>query len=84
MGSRLGEFADSQKEVVERSRFKVSSYQNEIDKRDDEVNRLKAMLSNKEDNLKVVSVEQQNQSQRSKDLEDEVEFKNGEINRLRA
>ncbi len=41
MGKKMDEFVASQKEMYEKSKFKVSSYQNEIDIREEEINRLK-------------------------------------------
>ena len=45
----MDEFVASQKELYEKSKFKVSAYQNEIDIREEEINRLKRQLGLKEE-----------------------------------
>lgn len=44
MSKRMDEFVSSQKEMYDKSKFKVSSYQNEIDIREEEINRMKRQL----------------------------------------
>jgi predicted RNase H-like nuclease (RuvC/YqgF family) len=51
MGKKMDEFVASQKEMYEKSKFKVSTYQNEIDIREEEINRLKRTLGNREDEI---------------------------------
>jgi hypothetical protein len=44
MGNKMDELVASQKEMYEKSKFNVSTYQNEIDIREEEFNRLKVCL----------------------------------------
>lgn len=80
----MDEFVASQKEMYEKSKFKVSTYQNEIDMREEEINRLKRQLSGSEDEIVVLTRRQEEMADRMKDIEEELELKSGENNRLRA
>jgi hypothetical protein len=61
--------------VVDKSRFKVNSYQREIDVREEEIGRLKNQLMNKDDAIKVISVAQERFKQQTMELEEEVQRK---------
>jgi hypothetical protein len=65
-----------QREVVDKSRFKVNSYQREIDVREEEISRLKNQVLNKDDAIKVISVAQERFKQQTMELEEEVHRKN--------
>ena len=79
----MDEFVLSQKEMFEKSKIKVSSYQNEIDIREEEINRLKRQLGQREEDLRMLTLKHSQISERLKDIEDELEMKSGENNRLR-
>lgn len=79
----MDEFVLSQKEIFEKSKFKVSSYQNEIDIREEEINRLKRQISQKDEDHKTLNFKYNQSCDRMKDIEDELEMKSGENNRLR-
>ena len=51
MSKKMDEFVASQKEMYEKSKFKVSTYQNEIDIREEEINRLKRSSGQKDEDL---------------------------------
>lgn len=51
----MDEFVSSQKEMYEKSKFKVSTYQNEIDMREEEINRLKRQLGQREDEVGMLT-----------------------------
>ena len=55
MGKKMDEFVASQKEMYEKSKFKVSTYQNEIDMREEEINRLKRQLGQREDEVGMLT-----------------------------
>ena len=78
------EFVSSQKEMYEKSKFKVSTYQNEIDIREEEINRLKRQLGQRVDEISILTQKQEQMSERMRDIEEELELKSGENNRLRA
>ena len=84
MGKKMDEFVASQKEMYEKSKFKVSTYQNEIDIREEEINRLKRTLQNREDEISALQAKQEQMAERMADIEEELELKSGENNRLRA
>ena len=44
MAKRLGEVDNVQKEIQEKSKLKLQQYQNEIDMREMEINRIKKIL----------------------------------------
>jgi len=84
MGRKMDEFVASQKEMYEKSKFKVSSYQNEIDMREEEISRLKRNLGQREDEIAMLEQKQAQMAERMQDIEEELELKSGENNRLRA
>lgn len=51
MSKKMDEFVAQQKEMYEKSKFKVSTYQNEIDMREEEINRLKRTLQQRDDEI---------------------------------
>ncbi len=80
----MDEFVASQKEMYEKSKFKVSTYQNEIDIREEEINRLKRTLMGREEEIQMLTAKQEQMAERMADIEEELELKSGENNRLRA
>lgn len=56
MVHRLNEFSISQKDLVDKSRTKVDSYQDEINTRNTEIRKLNMIISNKENELKQTNV----------------------------
>lgn len=83
MAKKMDEFVASQKDIYEKSKFKVSAYQNEIDIREEEINRLKRQMSQQDEETRNLQNKYQAMSNRMKDIEDELELKSGENNRLR-
>ena len=64
MGKKMDEFVASQKEMYEKSKFKVSTYQNEIDMREEEINRLKRQLGLREDEITLLTQKQDQMAER--------------------
>ena len=56
MVHRLNEFSVSQKDLVDKSRTKVDSYQGEINTRNTEIRKLNMIISNKENEIKQTGV----------------------------
>ncbi|CDW91022.1 UNKNOWN [Stylonychia lemnae] len=83
MGKKMDEFVASQKEMYEKSKFKVSSYQNEIDIREEEINRLKRQIGQRDEDISNLNMRVGTISDRMRDIEEELELKSGENNRLR-
>lgn len=84
MGKKMDEFVASQKEMYEKSKFKVSSYQNEIDIREEEINRLKRQSIQRDEEIRNLENRLGTMTDRMKDIEEELELKSGENNRLRS
>lgn len=84
MNRKMDEFVASQKEMYEKSKFKVSTYQNEIDIREEEINRLKRTLMNRDEEIGMLTAKTEQMAERMADIEEELELKSGENNRLRA
>ena len=83
MSSQLDGVAATQKEVHEKTKLQIQQYQNEIDIREMEINRIKKILESKDaDNLHL-NTQLNMQKERLSDIEDELEMKSGENNRLR-
>ena len=55
----MEEFVASQKEMYEKSKFKVSKYQNEIDIREEDINRRKRKLGLREDEITLLTQKQE-------------------------
>ena len=75
--------AASQKEVHETTKIQIQKYQNEIDMREIEINRLKKLMEQKDREMDHLSTEKNMQKDRLDDIEEELELKAGENNRLR-
>ena len=83
MGAQLDGVAATQKEVHEKTKLQIAQYQNEIDIREMEINRVKKVLEQRDaDNLHL-ETQVNMKDERIKDIEDELEMKSGENNRLR-
>ncbi len=52
--------------------------------REEEINRLKRQLGQREDEVSMLTAKQEQMSERMHDIEEELELKSGENNRLRA
>ena len=50
---QLDQFTMAQNEIVEKSRYKVSNFQSEIDMRDDQISKLRTDIIHKDDTIKV-------------------------------
>lgn len=69
--------------MYEKSKFKVSSYQNEIDIREEEINRLKRQMAQRDEDIRNMNNRLTAMGDRLRDIEEELELKSGENNRLR-
>lgn len=83
MGIQLDGVAATQKEVHEKTKLQIQQYATEIDIREMEINRIKKVLEAKDaDNLHL-NTQINMQKERLADIEEELEMKAGENNRLR-
>ena len=56
MSKKMDEFVNSQKDMYEKSKFKVSTYQNEIDIREEEINRLKRQIDKGSEEVNIMKI----------------------------
>jgi len=84
MGRKLDNVANDQREMFEKSKYKVQQYQNEIDLREQEIQGLKKQIEQQNDDLKMDKLRLGQLQERMMDIEEELEMKSGENNRLRA
>lgn len=69
--------------MYEKSKFKASSYQNEIDIRELEINKLKRQFDSQGEDLMNANSRIETMTSRMERIEEELELKSGENNRLR-
>ena len=83
MGSKLDNVAEDQREMFEKSKAKMQAYQNEIDMREAEIQKLKKQNEQQTDDIKMYELRLSQMNERMQDIEEELELKSGENNRLR-
>lgn len=83
MAKRLAEVDQAQKEVYEKNKLKMQQYQNEVDIREMEINRVKKILEMRDADCQLLSQQLLKAEDRVADLEAELDLKSGENNRLR-
>jgi len=83
MSKRLAEVDDVQREIHEKNKVKMKQYQNEIDIREMEINRVKKILESRDADCTLLQTRLGIAEERVEDVEKELELKSGENNRLR-
>ena len=83
MSVQLDGVANNQKEAHEKIRIQIDQYLNELDMREMEINRLKKLIEQKDREFELLNTQHDMQVDRMKDVEEELEMKSGENNRLR-
>ena len=83
MSVQLDGVANNQKEAHEKIRIQIDQYLNELDMREMEINRLKKLIEQKDREFELLNTQHDMQGDRMKDVEEELEMKSGENNRLR-
>lgn len=83
MGKKLDNVANDQREIFEKSKLKMEQFQNEIDIREQEIQRLTKDNEHKSDDIKMYELRLSQMNDRMQDIEEELELKSGENNRLR-
>ena len=83
MSKRLAEVDDVQREIHEKNKVKMKQYQNEIDIREMEKNRVKKILESRDADCTLLQTRLGIAEERVEDVEKELELKSGENNRLR-
>ena len=83
MSVQLDSVAATQKEVHDKTKIQIVQYQNEIDVREIEINRIKKLMEQKDREFEHLNTEYNMQVAQIKDIEDELEMKSKENNRLR-
>lgn len=72
-----------QASIADKHKAKLQQYQNEIDLREMEISRVKKILEAKDTDCNLLTAKLNMSDDRCQDLEDEMELKSGENNRLR-
>lgn len=80
---QLDGVAASQKDVHEKAKIQIQQYQNEIDIREMEINRIKKLMEQKDREHEHLNTQYNMQHDRLEDIEEELEMKAKENNRLR-
>jgi len=83
MSVQLDGVAASQKDVHEKAKIQIQQYQNEIDIREMEINRIKKLMEQKDREHEHLNTQYNMQHDRLEDIEEELEMKAKENNRLR-
>jgi hypothetical protein len=83
MAKKLDEVDQVQQDIHNKHKAKLTQYQNEVDLREMEISRKNKILETKETDLTLLNTKLSISDDRCKDLEDEMELKSGENNRLR-
>lgn len=83
MGKQLDGVASKQKEIHEKTKATLQEKQAEIDTAELEINRIKRVLEKRDHEIVHLSTEAKMTSDRLADMEEEMEMKSGENNRLR-
>ena len=83
MATQLDGVASSQKEANEKIKLQMQQYVNEIDIREMEINRLKKTVEKQDQDQEHLQTQYTMSEDRLKDIEEELELKAGENNRLR-
>mmetsp|Transcript_10219 Transcript_10219/g.17209 ORF Transcript_10219/g.17209 Transcript_10219/m.17209 type:complete len:232 (-) Transcript_10219:130-825(-) len=83
MSKKLDNVANDQREMFEKSKLKMEQYQNEIDLREQDIQKLKKENEHKNDDIKMYELRLKQMNERMQDIEEELELKSGENNRLR-
>ena len=84
MSLKFNDLTSTQRFEVDRQKSRMGDFQQEISQRDEEVARYRAQVMNRDDEMKVFKVRFEQMENSVGDLEEEVEFKCSEINKLRV
>ena len=83
MSVQLDSVAQTQKDVNDKTKIQLMQLNNEIDIREMEINRIKKITEDRDREIGHLSTEKNMQQATLNDIEDELEMKSGENNRLR-
>ena len=83
MGAQLDNVAATQKEIHEETKLQIQDIQNEVDIREKEINRIKKILEQRDQENMHLTTQLNIAEDRLRDIEEELEMKSGENNRLR-
>lgn len=83
MGKKLENVAAEQRDMLEKSKFKVQQYITDIDIREEKIQKLEKEAEQRRDDIKMYELKLYQAEEREKDISEELELKSGENNRLR-
>lgn len=84
MGHQLNEFTLMQQDIVDKTRMKVNTYQDEINMRNTEIRKLGIIIDNKENQLKQTVVSNDLNATKAEKHEIELSKRDREIEQLRS
>ena len=70
--------------MFEKSKYKVQQYQNEIDLREQDIQKLTKQNEHLEQEIRIYTLDLERNNTKIADIEEELELKSGENNRLRS
>ena len=74
MQSKIARVNTDEQGILEKSRFKIENYQNEIEARESEIDQLREALNNKNDAIKVVTLAQEQFKHKTIGMEEELQI----------
>lgn len=83
MSVQLDSVASTQKDLNDKTKIQLMQLQNEVDIREMEINRIKKITEDRDREIEHLSTLKNMQEATLKDIEEELEMKSGENNRLR-
>lgn len=83
LSKQVAEAGARQNEAAEKWKLKLAQYQNEVDLREADNQKVKRLLENRDNEVTHLNTQLNIALERTKDIEDELEMKDGENNRLR-
>ena len=83
MAAQLDGVANTQKELHEKTKIQIQQYQNEMDAREMEINRIKKILEEKDNENMHLNTQINILQDSNKDIDEELDMKSEENNKLR-
>jgi myosin heavy subunit len=83
VNARLNDMSHNQSHLINKSKVNVSSFQNELEQRDEEVFKLRELLSQRDEKIRSFGGELDNEKDRIEEYVRECKYKDEEIERLK-
>ncbi|CDW91378.1 UNKNOWN [Stylonychia lemnae] len=83
MQKKIDAYNNNNRDVLEKNRFKASTYMAEINQREEELGRMRAQLLNNQDEMKLLTVSREQNRQQKETLQEQLKLRDGELDKLR-